>query len=79
MTAAKLAISLPEAQLNLARAAVREGRAASVSAYIALALERQGRAESLDALVRDLVSEHGEPTAKDTAWARRVLAPRKRR
>jgi hypothetical protein len=78
MTAAKIAITLAPEQLARAREAVRAGRAASVSAYIARALDRQAREDSLDALVRDLIAEHGRPSAKDKAWARRVLRRRKR-
>lgn len=78
MTAAKIAITLTPEQLALARDAVREGRAASVSSYIARAIDRQGREESLDTLIRDLISQHGAPTAKDNAWAKHVLRRRKK-
>ena len=76
MTTAKIAISLPPEQLARVRQAVRRGRAESVSAYIARALEQQDREESLAELVRDLVAEHGEPDRKEKAWARRVLRRR---
>jgi hypothetical protein len=79
MTAAKIAITLKPEHLLRAQRAVREGRAASVSGYIARALERQSGEESLDAIVRELVSQHGEPSARDKAWARRVLKGRKHR
>jgi Arc/MetJ-type ribon-helix-helix transcriptional regulator len=78
MTAAKIAITIPEEQLAQVRLAVRDGRAESVSAYIAKALAQQGRETSLRALVEDLVREHGEPTRKDKAWARRVLRRRRK-
>jgi Arc/MetJ-type ribon-helix-helix transcriptional regulator len=73
MTAAKIAITIPEEQLAQVRRAVRSGRAESVSAYIAKAVAQQGRETSLRTLVQDLVREHGEPTQKDKTWARRVL------
>ena len=73
MTAAKIAITLPPEQLARVRQAVRRGRAASVSAYIARALADQDREESLAGLVRDLVAEHGEPTKEEEKWARDVL------
>lgn len=79
MTAAKIAITLKPEQLLRAQNAVREGRAASVSGYIARALERQSREEMLEVLVRELVALHGEPSAKDRAWAKSVLKRRKRR
>lgn len=78
MTIAKVAISLPPEQLERVRRAVRRGRAASVSAYISGALAAQDREDSLADLVRDLVKQHGAPTRKDRAWARRVLGPRRR-
>jgi hypothetical protein len=78
MTAAKIAITLTPEQLAMARHAVRDGRAASVSAYIARAIDRQGREESLDTLIRDLVNQYGAPTAKDKAWAKHVLKRRKK-
>ena len=73
MTAAKIAITLPPEQLARAKRAVRSGRAESVSAYIVRALVQQDREAELQALVDDLVSQHGEPTAQENAWARRVL------
>jgi hypothetical protein len=79
MTAAKIAITLAPAHLASAREAVRSGRAASVSGYIARAIERQVKEESLEALVRELIAQHGEPSSKDKAWAKRVLEPGKRR
>jgi Arc/MetJ-type ribon-helix-helix transcriptional regulator len=79
MTAAKIAITLPPAQLARAQAAVRAGRAASVSAYIVRAIERQEREDALATLVRDLIEQHGEPTAKERAWAKRVLKRHRKR
>jgi Arc/MetJ-type ribon-helix-helix transcriptional regulator len=76
--AAKIAITLPQDQLARVQRAVRRGRAPSVSAYIARALAQQDREESLADLLRDLVAEHGEPTASERAWARRVLRRRPR-
>jgi hypothetical protein len=78
MKAAKSATALARDQRARARRAVRSGRAASVSAYIARALDRQSSEESLEALVRGLIAEYGEPTAKDRAWARKALKRRKR-
>lgn len=77
MTSAKIAISIDRAQLDKAHEAVRAGRAKSISAYIGRALERQSREESLVQLVSDLIAEHGEPSAKDKTWAKRVLKRRR--
>ena len=70
---AKIAISLPAAQLERARAAVRAGRAGSVSAYVTDALERQHCDEDLEGLVAELKAAHGEPSAEDRAWAQAAL------
>lgn len=76
MTAAKIAITLPPEQLALVKLAVRDGRADSVSGYIARAVAQQAREESLGALLADLTRQHGAPSGKARAWARRVLGKR---
>jgi Arc/MetJ-type ribon-helix-helix transcriptional regulator len=73
MTAAKIAITLPRPLLAKVKGAVKRGRASSVSAFVSDALEARVREESLASLVNDLIAEHGEPSRKDEAWARRVL------
>ncbi len=77
MTAAKIAITLPRAQLAEVQLAVRDGRADSVSGYISRAVARQAREDSLAALLDDLTKEHGKPSRKAEAWARRVLGKRR--
>lgn len=77
MTRAKIAISLPKDQLARVHREVRAGRADSVSGYIAGVLAEQEKRESLRALLRDLIEQHGEPSAKDIKWAERALAPRR--
>ncbi len=77
MTTAKIAISIDRAHLEKVHEAVRVGRAKSISAYIGRAIERQAREDSLQEIVRTLIAEHGEPSAKDKAWAKRVLKRRK--
>jgi Arc/MetJ-type ribon-helix-helix transcriptional regulator len=79
MTAAKIAITLPEAQLARVRRAVRSGQAESVSGYIAQVLEEHEERQSLRQLVDELVEAHGEPTKEERAWARRALAKRRPR
>jgi Arc/MetJ-type ribon-helix-helix transcriptional regulator len=78
MAAAKIAITLPQAQLASIKRAVRAGHADSVSDYISRVLADQNRQDSLKALVEALIAQHGEPTQKETAWARRVLDRRRR-
>lgn len=69
----KLAVSLPDELAEQARQAVREGRAPSVSAYIADALAQSARTRSITRLVADMRAEDGQPSEEDYAWARRAL------
>jgi Arc/MetJ-type ribon-helix-helix transcriptional regulator len=64
MTAAKIAISLPEAVLDRARRAVARGRAASVSAYVAQAIEEKAKVEDLAEMLRSMLAETGGPLAQ---------------
>jgi Arc/MetJ-type ribon-helix-helix transcriptional regulator len=77
MTRSKIAITLPKDQLARVHQEIRAGRADSVSGYITKVLAEQEKSESLRALLRDLIRQHGEPTAKDIKWAERALAPRR--
>lgn len=69
----KIAVSLPDEQVAAARKAVAEGRAASVSAYVAEALAQRRADEDLAELLDDLDAEYGAPAAEHYAWARRAL------
>lgn len=69
----KIAITLPDEQVRRARQAVAEGRAPSVSAYIAEALGRRTADEELAEMLDEMKAEYGEPSAEDYAWADRVL------
>ena len=69
----KIAVSLPDELVLVAKRAVAEGRAASVSAFVAQALAGRERTESLATLVADMIAEDGEPTASDYAWADNAL------
>jgi hypothetical protein len=69
----KIAVSLPDDQVAAARRAVAEGRATSVSAYIADTLAQRQDDEDLTALLADMAAEAGPPTAGDRRWARTAL------
>lgn len=69
----KIAITLPDEQVEAAKRAVAEGRAPSVSAYIAAALARKTADDELAEMLAEMKAEHGEPTAEDYAWAEQVL------
>lgn len=73
MTRMKIAITLPEEQVAAARRAVADGRAPSVSAYIAQSLARRDADEELSETLAEIYAEHGEPTAEERAWARKAL------
>lgn len=68
----KITVSLPDEQVEAARAAVAEGRAPSVSAYVSEALARRSAEDELLHLLDD--DETREPaTQKHRTWARRAL------
>ena len=69
----KIGVSLPDQQMAAVRHAVAEGRAPSVSAYIAEAIARREQVDSLTSLLDDLDRELGEPSAADYAWADKAL------
>lgn len=75
MTAkAKIAVSLPGELVERARQAVAEGRAPSVSAYVADALEQKTTLDDLAALLEEMLAASGGPlTAEEQAEADRAL------
>ena len=80
----KIAVSLPTHIADGARRAVRSGRAESVSAYVAKALEEKVKLDELSALLDEMLAESGGPlTATERRAADRALglaqAPRRRR
>ena len=70
----KLAISLPARTAESARRAVRRGQAASVSAYVAAAVEEKAKLHDLGALLDEMLAESGGPlTAAELRDAERAL------
>ena len=65
----KITVSLPDDAVAAAKRAVKEGRAASVSAYVAEALEHAYGARPLTKVLADLIAEFGEPSEDDYRWA----------
>lgn len=47
-----------------------------MSGYIAMVLAEDEKRESLSGLLRELIEQQGEPTAKEKKWAERALAGR---
>lgn len=64
-TARKIAVSLRPELVEHANRAVAEGRAASVSAYVADAIETVIRREALAEAIADFEAEFGEITAAE--------------
>jgi hypothetical protein len=58
---AKIAVTLPSDLVEAARTAVRSGRAPSISAYVAGALEERAKLDDLDALLAKMLAETGGP------------------
>jgi hypothetical protein len=74
MTVHKIAISLPRALVSTARRAVRQRRAASVSAYISSAMVEKAKLERLEDLLREMLAETGGAlTAAERRAADRAL------
>ncbi len=71
---ARVTVSLPEELVAAAHAAVADGRAASVSAYVAGALREKLDRESVRDVLAEWVAELGPLTAEDEAWVEDALA-----
>lgn len=69
----KLAISLPDELVAAARQAVSDGRATSVSAYIADSVTDRIRHDQLTEFLADMAAEAGPPGDADRQWARSAL------
>jgi hypothetical protein len=70
----KIAVSLPSRAAESARRAVRRGHAASVSAYIAVAIEEKSKLDDLAALLDEMLAASGGPlTAAERRAADRAL------
>jgi Arc/MetJ-type ribon-helix-helix transcriptional regulator len=71
---ARITVSLPDDLVALAQAAVRDGRATSVSAYVASALREKVARESVADVLADWRSEAGPLTGDEEAWVQKSLA-----
>jgi Arc/MetJ-type ribon-helix-helix transcriptional regulator len=70
---AKIAVSLPDHLVAEARAAVVDGRAPSVSAYVAEALAEKSKRRTLSEVLDEMDVELGSPDAAAMDRAARVL------
>jgi len=69
----KIAISLPDEQVVAARRAVAEGRAPSVSAYVAQTIAERLEYEDVAALLAEMAATTRPPDDDDRRWARQAL------
>ena len=69
----KITVSLPDHLVEEARAAVADGRARSVSAYVASAMAARTPGKPLLELLEEWYAESGPPSEEDYAWARAAL------
>ena len=80
MTTAKIAVSVPQEVLRRARHAIRRGRAPSMSAYVAAALEQKTKLDDLEELLAEMLAQSGGPlTQAERRVADRVLLVRRKR
>ena len=73
MKTRKVALTIPEDALRLAKREVVRGRAKSLSAFVSEAVEEKLARESLAEVLDALDKVHGKPRKRDREWARRVL------
>ena len=76
MTTAKIAISMPNEVLQLARHEVKAGRAKSLSALVSEAVDEKLRRDELAAILDAMDAELGPPNTEAKAWARRLVRRR---
>jgi len=81
MATTKITITLPDDQLKEIRKRVATRKSTSISGFIQHAVRKSLENEALFRAMIDegLAATGGPPTAKERAWARRMLTPRKRR
>lgn len=80
MTKAKIAVTLSQPLLAKAKKAVKERKAASVSAYVEAAVAEKAKQDDLAAMLDEMLEETGGPmTERERRDAERTLGIRPRR
>ena len=69
----RVTVTVDDAAVRAAEAAVAAGRAPSVSSWVASAMVERARAETLDDVLAEIRAELGPASDEETAWARSVL------
>lgn len=74
MSAERITVTVPGDLLRAARAEVKAGRSASVSAVVTGALAARLRRARIEAVLDELDAQYGPPGPEAEEWARRALA-----
>lgn len=69
----RITVSLPAHLVEAANEAVRDGRAASVSAFVAEALAEKAGRENLEGFLADWREQAGPASPEETEWAEQAL------
>ena len=69
----RVTVTVDEAAVHAAEAAVEAGRAPSVSAWVAAAMTERAQREQLEDVLAEIRKDLGPATDEETAWARSVL------
>ena len=69
----RVTVTVDQAAVRAAEAAVAAGRASSVSAWVAGAMTDRAQRDSLAHVLAEIRAELGPATDEETAWARGVL------
>lgn len=73
MSKTRVTVTVDPRTLAAAEEQVARGRAASLSAWVDLAMEEKARRDDLVALLAEMRAENGPATDEEDAWARAVL------
>lgn len=73
MTAAKIAVTIPEDVLARARKQVRAGHAKSLSALVSDAVAEKVSRDELSEILDAMDAERGPPGKAEQRWAKRLL------
>jgi hypothetical protein len=74
MATTKVALTIASETLALAKQAVKQGRAKSLSAFVSDAVGEKVERDQLAAILDAMDAKYGKPSKADRAWAKRVLS-----
>lgn len=74
MATTKVALTIASDTLALAKKAVKNGRAKSLSAFVSEAVGEKVERDKLAEILDVMDARYGKPSKADRAWAKRVLS-----